>query len=153
MSHWLFKSEPDAFSIDDLRKAKTTIWDGIRNYQARNYLLTSKVGDLVFFYHSNEKPPGIVGLGKITAVNVVDPTQFDETSHYYDPKSTPDKPRWMTVKLAFVEKFPNYLSLDDLREQFSPDELMVVRKGLRLSITPVSDDVAEQLLDLAREVR
>lgn len=153
MSHWLFKSEPDAFSIDDLRKAKTTIWDGIRNYQARNYLLTSKVGDLVFFYHSNEKPPGIVGLGKITAINVVDPTQFDETSHYYDPKSTPEKPRWMTVKLAFVEKFPNYLSLDDLREQFSPDELMVVRKGLRLSITPVSDDVAEQLLDLAREGR
>ena len=78
MSHWLFKSEPDAFSIDDLRKAKTTIWDGIRNYQARNYLLSSQVGDTVFFYHSNAKPPGIIGLAKIVKTNVVDPTQFVE---------------------------------------------------------------------------
>ena len=153
MTHWLFKSEPDAYGIDDLRKAKTTIWDGIRNYQARNYLLSAQVGDLVFFYHSNAKPPGIAGLGKITAVNVVDPTQFDETSHYYDPTSRPDDPRWRTVKLRFVEKFPTYLSLDELRERFSGEELMVVRKGLRLSVTPVQDTVAARLLELARERR
>src|SRR5829696_7264930 len=113
MAYWLFKSEPDAFGIDDLEQQKTTVWDGIRNYQARNYLLTAKKGDLVFFYHSNEKPPGIVGLAKVTAVNVVDPTQFDESSHYYDPKSTTANPRWQTVKVGFVEKFRNYISLDE----------------------------------------
>ena len=153
MAHWLLKSEPDAYGIDDLRKAKTTIWDGIRNYQARNYLLSAKVGDLAFFYHSNSKPPGIVGLGKVTAINVVDPTQFDETSHYFDPTSKRDAPRWQTVKLGFVEKFPNYLSLDELRERFSGEELMVVRKGLRLSVTPVDDAVAAQLLEMARAPR
>ena len=153
MAYWLFKSEPDAYSIDDLRKAKTTIWDGIRNYQARNYLLSAKVGDHAFFYHSNAKPPGIVGLGTITAVDVVDPTQFDETSHYYDATSKRDDPRWRTVKLKFAEKFPNYLSLDELRERFSGEELMVVRKGLRLSVTPVDDAIAAQLLEMAREKR
>jgi predicted RNA-binding protein with PUA-like domain len=153
MSYLLLKSEPDAFSIDDLRKEKTTIWDGIRNYQARNTLLASKVGDLAFFYHSNEKPPGIVGLAKITAVNIVDPTQFDATSHYYDPKSSIDAPRWHTVKVGFVEKFPNYISLDEMRERFSGEELMVVRKGLRLSVTPVSDEAAATLLQMAREKR
>lgn len=153
MAHWLFKSEPDAYSIDDLRKAKTTIWDGIRNYQARNYLLSAAVGDLVFFYHSNSKPPGIAGLAKITAVNVVDPTQFDETSHYYDAGSKRESPRWQTVKVRFVEKFPTYLSLDELRERFSGEELMVVRKGLRLSVTPVEDAIAVQLLELGRERR
>jgi predicted RNA-binding protein with PUA-like domain len=153
MAHWLFKSEPEAFSIDDLRKQKTTIWDGIRNYQARNYLLAAAVGDLVFFYHSNEKPPGVVGLAKVTALNVVDPTQFDEKSHYFDPKSTKAAPRWTTVKVGFVEKFPNYISLDQLRETFDPAELMVVRKGMRLSVTPVPDRVATQLMEMAHEVR
>ena len=154
MAHWLFKSEPEAFSIDDLRrKKKGEIWDGIRNYQARNYLLTAEVGDLVFFYHSNEKPPGIVGLAEITEVNVVDPTQFDAKSHYYDPKATKAKPRWTTVKVTFVEKFPNYISLDELRETFDGAELMVVRKGMRLSVTPVPDDVAAQLMEMAHEKR
>lgn len=153
MTYWLFKSEPDAFGIDDLKKQKTTVWDGIRNYQARNYLLSAAVGDLVFFYHSNEKPPGVVGLAKVTAVNVVDPTQFDETSHYHDPKSTKKDPRWITVKVGFVEKFRNYISLDDLREEFAGTELMVIRKGMRLSVTPVPDDVAERLLTMGREKR
>ena len=150
MAHWLFKSEPDAYSIDDLRRQKTTIWDGIRNYQARNYLLSAEIGDLVFFYHSNEKPPGIVGLAKVSALNIVDPTQFDETSHYYDPKSTKDTPRWRTVKVKFVEKFPNYITLDELRDAFDGTDLMVVRKGMRLSVTPVPDNIAAQLLEMAR---
>ena len=154
MAHWLFKSEPDAFSIDDLRrKKKGEVWDGIRNYQARNYLLTAEVGDLVFFYHSNEKPPGIVGLARVIDVNIVDPTQFDAKSHYYDPKSTRAKPRWTTVKVEFVEKFPNYITLDELRETFDGAELMVVRKGMRLSVTPVPDNVAEQLMEMAHEKR
>jgi len=151
MAYWLFKSEPDAFGIDDLEQQKTTVWDGIRNYQARNYLLTAKKGDLVFFYHSNEKPPGIVGLAKVTAVNVVDPTQFDESSHYYDPKSTTANPRWQTVKVGFVEKFRNYISLDELRETFDPADLMVIRKGMRLSVTPVPEHVATQLLETGRD--
>ena len=150
MNYWLLKSEPGSFSIDDLRKAKTTIWDGVRNYQARNYLLSADVGDLAFFYHSNAKPPGIAGLGRIVATNVVDPTQFDETSHYYDPKGTRAKPRWHTVKVQFVEKFPNYLSLDELRDTFTGDDLIILRKGTRLSVTPVEGRTASQLLDLAR---
>ncbi len=153
MSHWLIKSEPDAYSIDDLRKAKTTIWDGIRSYQARNFLQSASVGDLAFFYHSNAKPPGIVGLAKVTAVNIVDPTQFDPESHYYDATSTPAAPRWMTVKFGFVEKFPNLISLDELKEKFSGDDLMVVRKGMRLSVTPVADDIAAAIAVLAREKR
>ena len=153
MAYWLFKSEPESFSIDDLRTAKTTIWDGIRNYQARNYLLTAAKGDLVFFYHSNAKPPGIVGLAKVTHLNVVDPTQFDESSHYYDATSKPSEPRWMTVKVGFVEKFRNELSLDLLKETFDPAELMVIRKGMRLSVTPVPDKVAAQILEMGREKR
>ncbi len=153
MAHWLLKSEPDAFSIDDLKKAKTTIWDGIRSYQARNYLLSAHVGDLAFFYHSNAKPPGIVGLARIVAINVVDPTQFDTESHYYDPKSKREDPTWHTVTVKFVEKFPNFLPLDELRESFSADDLMVVRKGLRLSVTPVPEDIAATILDMARDKR
>jgi predicted RNA-binding protein with PUA-like domain len=153
MSYWLIKSEPDAFSIDDLRKAKTTIWDGIRSYQARNYLASAAKGDLAFFYHSNAKPPGIVGLAKVTATGIVDPTQFDETSHYYDATSKQADPRWMTVKFGFVEKFPNLISLDELKERFSGEDLMVVRKGMRLSVTPVPDDIAASILHLAREAR
>ncbi|HEY4333299.1 MAG TPA: EVE domain-containing protein [Ilumatobacteraceae bacterium] len=150
MAHWLLKSEPDAFSIDDLRKAKTTIWDGVRNFQARNYMLSAEVGDLAFFYHSNAKPPGIVGLCKVIKTRVVDPSQFDETSHYYDPKSTKAAPTWHTLKVQFVEKFPNYLSLDELRETFSPDDLIILRKGSRLSVTPVPDSTASQLIELGR---
>ena len=153
MSHWLIKSEPDAYSIDDLRSAKTTIWDGIRSYQARNYLQTAHVGDHAFFYHSNAKPPGIVGLAKVTAVNIVDPTQFDPESKYFDATSTKAAPRWMTVKFGFVEKFPNLISLDELKEKFTGEDLMVVRKGMRLSVTPVSDDIAALITLLAHQKR
>ncbi len=153
MAHWLLKSEPNAFSIDDLKKVKTTIWDGVRNFQARNYLLAASVGDLGFFYHSNAKPPGIVGLCTIVGINIVDPTQFERESHYYDPTSSRANPRWHTIKVKFTEKFPNYLPLDELREAFSGDELIIVRKGSRLSVTPVADDTATRLLEMARQQR
>ncbi|HRD99971.1 MAG TPA: EVE domain-containing protein [Ilumatobacteraceae bacterium] len=149
MAYWLIKSEPDAFSIDDLKAVKSEIWDGIRNYQARNYLMSASVGDLAFFYHSNAKPPGIVGLAKFVKVGVVDPSQFDPTSKYFDPTSKPDAPRWHTVSVKFVEKFRAELSLDTLKETFSGDELMVVRRGMRLSVTPVADDVAGRILGMA----
>jgi predicted RNA-binding protein with PUA-like domain len=151
MQYWLFKSEPDSFGIDHLKKAKTTIWDGVRNYQARNYLRTAKVGDLAFFYHSRVQPPGIVGLCSVIAADVVDPTQFDPTSKYFDAKSTAANPRWQTVKVRYEETFANYLPLDTLRERFAEEELMILRMGSRLSVTPVDPKVAVRILKMARK--
>jgi predicted RNA-binding protein with PUA-like domain len=153
MACLLLKSEPDSFSIDDLRRKKVELWDGVRNYQARNYMLASKVGDLAFFYHSNAKPPGIAGLCRVVEVGVVDPTQFNKESRYYDPRSKKDDPLWRTIKVEFAEKFPNFLSLDQLREKFSPEDLIILRRGSRLSVTPVDDTVADRLLALAHEPR
>lgn len=149
MNYWLMKSEPEVYSIDDLARDQTEIWDGVRNYQARNFLKTMKVGDLAFFYHSNTKPPGIVGLMSIHQANVVDPTQFEANHKYYDPKSTPQSPRWHTVTVAFQQKFDQMLTLDQLKETFSPEELLVVKRGNRLSVMPVDEAVAKQLLTLA----
>jgi predicted RNA-binding protein with PUA-like domain len=147
-NYWLIKSEPEAFGIDHLQASQTTVWDGIRNYQARNYLRTAQVGDLAFFYHSNTAITGLAGLCKIIATQVVDPTQFDPASDYYDATSLPDNPRWVTVKVQFVEKFPRVITLDELKTTFSPDELVVVRKGNRLSVMPVSSAAAQRLLAL-----
>ncbi len=150
MQHWLFKSEPESFGIEHLKKAKTTVWDGVRNYQARNFLRTATVGDLAFFYHSKVQPPGIAGLCEVIAVNVTDPTQFDPTSHYFDSKSSPDNPRWQTVKVRYTETFASYISLDTLRDTFSDDDLMILKAGSRLSVTPVDNKVAARILKMAR---
>jgi len=150
VSYWLMKSEPNVYSIKDLQHDGETIWDGVRNYQARNFLRSMELGDLVFFYHSNSNPPGIAGLGKITGINLHDPSQFDVQSKYYDPQSHPDKPRWQTVKLGFLDEFPTLLPLDELRRQFNPDDLWVVRRGNRLSVTPVPESVALQILKLSK---
>lgn len=148
MRYWLMKSEPDAYSITDLRCEGTTIWDGVRNYQARNFLREMKIGDRAFFYHSNCKPPGIVGLMAVIAENIDDPSQFDPQSPYYDAKSTPERPRWQTVKLRFIEEFARMVSLDTLKATFSPDELGVVRRGNRLSVMPVEEAIAGKILQL-----
>jgi predicted RNA-binding protein with PUA-like domain len=150
MAYWLMKSEPDVYSIDDLKRDQTELWDGVRNYQARNFLTSMALGDLAFFYHSNTKPPGIVGLMKIVETQVVDPTQFDVTNKYYDPKSTPDKPRWHTVIVGYGETFKTIITLDQLKEAFTPEDLWVVRRGNRLSVMPVADAVADQLLAMAK---
>ncbi len=150
MPYWLMKSEPEVYSLQDLQRDQQTIWDGVRNYQARNFLRQMQVGDLVFFYHSNTTPPGIVGVMRISQPNLVDPSQFDPSSKYYDAKSPPDSPRWQTVQVEYGETFPNMISLDALRQQFSPDELLVVRQGNRLSVMPVPDAVAAKLLVLGR---
>jgi predicted RNA-binding protein with PUA-like domain len=150
MNYWMLKSEPDVFSISDLRRKKVAVWDGVRNYQARNYLLASKPGDLAFFYHSSTEVPGVVGLAKIVEVGVPDPTQFDPKSDYYDAKSTRAEPRWRTVKVAFEEAFAATCSLDALKSAFTAEELVVVRKGNRLSVMPVAALAAEKLLALAR---
>ena len=150
MAYWLMKSEPDAYSIKDLERDRTEIWDGVRNYQARNFLTSMALGDKAFFYHSNTKPPGIVGLMEIVETNVVDPSQFDSASKYYDPKSSTEKPRWYTVTVRYLETFRTGITLDDLREAFTPDELWVVRRGNRLSVMPVDGAVAEKLLNITQ---
>jgi predicted RNA-binding protein with PUA-like domain len=149
VNYWLMKSEPDVYGIGNLESDRTTIWDGVRNYQARNFLKSMQVGDLAFFYHSNTNPPGIVGLMQIVADRVVDPSQFDPDGDYYDPKSTPAAPRWHTVKVEFVRTFSSCITLATLRDRFTPTELLVVKQGNRLSVMPILDRVAEQILAIA----
>lgn len=149
MQYWLMKSEPDVYGIEDLQRDRQTLWDGIRNYQARNFLKCMEPGDLVFFYHSNATPPGIAGLMRVVEPGVVDPTQFDPQSKYYDSKSAPDNPRWHTVTVEFVEALPDLFSLDQLREHFTENDLLILRRGTRLSVTPVDEAVVETLLRVA----
>ncbi len=151
-NYWLMKSEPAVYSITDLQQQGETIWDGVRNYQARNFLRQMQVGDLAFFYHSNTEPPGIFGLMRIIETDIVDPTQFDINSRYYDDKSTPKSPRWQTVRDEFVEVFTNPLSLSTLKAKFSGDELLVIKKGNRLSVTPVIESVGSRILEMGRNI-
>lgn len=151
MNYWLMKSEPDVYGIADLERDRVTIWDGVRNYQARNFLKSMAVGDLAFFYHSNTNPPGIVGLMQVVAAQVVDPSQFDRDSDYYDPKSTLEAPRWQTVQVEFMRTFRHQITLANLREQFTPEDLLVVKQGNRLSVMPILDRVAEQLFRLSSD--
>jgi predicted RNA-binding protein with PUA-like domain len=146
------KSEPAVYSITDLEQQRETIWDGVRNYQARNFLRQMHIGDLAFFYHSNAEPPGIFGLMRVVKTGIADPTQFDINSKYYDSKSTLESPRWQTVKVEFVEVFSNPLSLSTLKLKFSDDELLVVKKGNRLSITPVIESVGSRILEMGRYI-
>ena len=152
INYWLMKSEPAVYSITDLEQQRETIWDGVRNYQARNFLRQMHIGDLAFFYHSNAEPPGIFGLMRVVKTGLADPTQFDINSKYYDSKSTLESPRWQTVKVEFVEVFSNPLSLSTLKLKFSDDELLVVKKGNRLSITPVIESVGSRILEMGRNI-
>ncbi|WP_446875083.1 EVE domain-containing protein [Phormidesmis sp. 146-35] len=145
------KSEPNVYGIADLKRDRQTIWDGVRNYQARNFLRSMQSGDLVFFYHSNTLPPGIAGVMKVIKSEVADPTQFDPDSPYYDAKSTQDSPRWQTVCVEFVEELPDLVSLEMLRSTFTSDELLVVRQGNRLSVMPVPEAVAKKILTIVPE--
>jgi predicted RNA-binding protein with PUA-like domain len=138
MNHWLMKSEPDVFSLQDLKKDRTTWWTGVRNYQARNFMTQQmKPGDLVLFYHSNATPPGIAGLAKVSQSAKADPTAFDKKSEYYDPKSTLEKPIWECVQVEFQEEFSHFITLQELREHPELQEMLVLKKGQRLSIQPV----------------
>jgi predicted RNA-binding protein with PUA-like domain len=146
MNYWLMKSEPDVYSITDLQREGKTIWDGVRNYQARNFMREMQPGDLVFFYHSNTTTPGIVGLMRVVKTGVTDKSQFDLNSEYYDPKSSPKSPRWQTVLVEFVDIFTHSILLSTLKEKFSAEELILVRKGNRLSVIPISSNVADKFL-------
>ncbi|MGG6294568.1 EVE domain-containing protein [Leptolyngbya sp. AN02str] len=150
MKYWLMKSEPDVYGIDDLQRDGETLWDGVRNYQARNFLTSMEPGDRAFFYHSNTSPPGIVGMMEVAKPRVVDPTQFDAKSKYYDPKSPEEKPRWHTVTVSFVEKYPTVVTLEALRQAFTPDELLLVRQGNRLSVMPIDEAVAQKIIEMSQ---
>ena len=146
-NYWLMKSEPDAYSIDTLKKDGVTIWDGIRNYQARNFMRKMAIGDKIFFYHSNCKPPGIVGFMEVIDLNIIDPTQFEKESKYFDPKSSHEKPRWDCVKVKYLFKAAKILSLPELKIMFNEEELLLVKKGNRLSIIPVEKGIAKLIIE------
>ncbi len=136
--YWLMKSEPNVYSIDDLKANSTTCWEGVRNYQARNFMRDDmKIGDKVLFYHSNTKPPGIAGLAEVCKLAYPDHFAFDPKSKYYDPKSSPDKPTWQMVDVKFERKFNSLVSLNEIRENETLQNMMVIRKGSRLSIQKV----------------
>lgn len=140
MNHWLMKSEPEECSVDDALAAPdaTVPWVGVRNYQARNFMRDAmRVGDGVLFYHSSCAEPGIVGIARVASAAYPDPTQFDPRSPYFDPKARPDAPRWLLVDVQVLRKIPN-LTLPRLRAHPELAELLVLKKGNRLSITPVS---------------
>ena len=138
MKYWLMKTEPDAFSIDDLARVGREPWSGVRNYQARNFMRAMKVGDGVLFYHSNTKVPGIVGVAEVVSDAYPDPTQFEKKSDYYDPKSTREEPRWSLVDVGFKRKFTRIVSLEELRANAERlDDFELLRRGSRLSVLPV----------------
>ena len=150
MAYWLFKSEPDTFSLDDLQRLGHSPWDGVRNYQARNYLRAMKPGDQGFFYHSRVDPPGIAGLCKVISQPYADPTALDPKSKYFDEKSTPDNQRWSLVEVEYAEHFPHFVTLEQLRTHPKLGKMLVTRKGNRLSITPVEPDEWKVVLKLGR---
>ncbi len=151
MNYWLMKSEPNAFGIDDLAQMpdQTEHWDGVRNYQARNMMRDDmQVGDLVLFYHSNCKPPGVVGMMEVVREGYPDFTAFDPQSKYFDEKSDPQKPRWFMVDIKLVRKFKRLLSLDELKLHPELEGMKLLQRGNRLSITPVSEEHWEFILRL-----
>lgn len=151
MNYWLMKSEPEVYSIDDLKRDRTTGWDSIRNFKARNYLRDDiRVGDRVLFYHSNAKPPGVAGVAEVVEAGHPDPVQFDRTSDYYDPKATKDKPIWYQVRVTFVEKLPVFVSLDALKADKALSGMMVIKRGARLSVQPVSRAHFDHVLRMGR---
>ena len=151
MNYWLMKSEPDVFGIDDLksRKNQTEHWDGVRNYQARNFMRDDmKKGDQIFFYHSNCKQPGIVGIAQIAREAYPDHTAFDPESKYYDPKSDADNPRWVMVDVKFVRKLKRTITLEELKQLPNLKDFALIRRGNRLSIMPVTEEQWEIILGL-----
>jgi predicted RNA-binding protein with PUA-like domain len=147
--HWLFKSEPDVFSLDDLHGCREPeLWDGIRNYQARNFMRDQmQPGHQVLFYHSNCAQPGIVGLAEVASGPQTDPSAFDVRSPYHDPKSDPAKPRWVCVAIRYVAHFKKPLSLQALKADPVLQKMRVAQKGNRLSITPVAAEHFAHVLD------
>jgi predicted RNA-binding protein with PUA-like domain len=149
--HWLMKSEPDSYSIDDLQRDGRTSWEGVRNYQARNLMRDDmQVGDPVLFYHSGANPPGVAGLAKIARTAYPDRSALDPDSHYFDPKATEEDPRWVMVDIEFVERFPEVVPLSVLHVEPGLEEMLLNRKS-RLSVQPVTREEFEIVQRLGRK--
>jgi predicted RNA-binding protein with PUA-like domain len=153
--YWLMKSEPSVFSIDDLKASpkQTTSWDGVRNYQARNYMRSMRAGDQVLFYHSNADPPAVAGLAEVVKTAYADPTQFDKHDPHYDAASEPANPRWEMVDIKYVRRFARPLTLDQLRKEANLKGMELLRKGSRLSVQPVRESEWQHILKLAESER
>jgi predicted RNA-binding protein with PUA-like domain len=149
MAYWLMKSEPDVYGIDDLKRDKVEPWDGIRNYQVRNMFRDQmKVGDLAFFYHSNCKPPAVVGIMTIASEAYPDHTQFDPKSRYYDAKSDRENPRWLLVDVKYKRKLKREITLQELKEHKQLQDFRLNQRGNRLSVIPVEKKEWDLILDL-----
>lgn len=140
MNYWLMKSEPGCFSIDDLEEKKKSSWDGVRNYQARNFMTEMKIGDLVLFYHSNAKPSGVAGVAKVCAKAYPDHTALDPKEKHYDPKASKDRPIWKMVDVCFVKKFNEVVPLELLRETKGLEDMILLQKGCRLSVMSITKE-------------
>lgn len=152
-NYFLLKTEPTVFSWEDLKKSpqKKTIWDGVRNYQARNYLRSMQVGDLCLFYHSNAKPNEILGTVKVTKTAFPDPTQFDPKSPYYDPKTSPDHVRWYAVEVELYEEFSKAITREELKKFPELSQMELLRKGSRLSVIPLKPKEFHFICKLAQK--
>ncbi len=149
--YWLMKSEPDTFSFQDLLNSpkQTTLWDGVRNYQARNFMRDEmQVGDGILFYHSNAKPPGVAGIAEVASEAYDDPTQFDSTDSHYDPKSPVDAPRWQLVDIRGIEELPTFVTLTELKSEPALADMALVQRGNRLSVMPVKANEWGRVLEL-----
>jgi predicted RNA-binding protein with PUA-like domain len=148
-AYWLMKTEPDVFSIDDLKKKGVEGWNGVRNYQARNFMKTMKKGDQVFFYHSSTQPPGVAGLAEVVKEAYPDPTQFDPKSDYYEPRARPGAPVWFQVDVKFVKKLDKYVTLDAIRGQPALQKMPLINRS-RLSVQPITPEWWKTILEMAK---
>lgn len=148
--YWLFKSEPEAFGIDDLKRDKKTSWTGVRNFQVRNFMRDAMhVGDMVLIYHSSCAQIGVAGVGKIVRAAYPDPTQFDSKDKHYDRTAKKENPRWMTVDISFVKKFKEVVPLSYIRVNLKLSDMLILRKGSRLSITPITERHFDEISKVA----
>lgn len=151
--YFLIKSEPGVYSIEDLARDGSTGWEGVRNFQARNIIRSMRLGDACLFYHSNAKPPGVAGLCEVSRLAYPDDTQFDPKSHYFDEKSKPESPRWDRMDVAFVEQFQRFVPLEELKADPALEGMLVVKRGMRLSVQPVERAHFQHVLKLAKATR
>ena len=151
---WLMKCEPDAYTIDDLKRDKKTAWEGVRNFQARNFMRDQmQVGDKVLFYASNAEPSGVTGLARIARAGYPDEYSWKKGHHYYDAGSSKEKPLWYMVDIEFVERFPGTLPLETLKHTKGLEDMMVIKKGARLSIQPVTKVEYDIVVKLGRKTK
>lgn len=148
MKYWLMKSEPSTYSIENLEKDKTTMWEGVRNYQARNFMRDDmKIGDMILFYHSNANPSGIAGIAEVCSKAYPDPTQFDPKSKYFDSKSKKENPIWFLVDIKFKQKFRKLIPLETLKQEKQLKDMVLTQKGSRLSVQPVKEKEFRHILN------